>query len=283
MQKVFRYLDFRQFLADYYLEKKGATTFFSYRYFSKKAGIKSPVFLKLVIDGKRNLTNAMIDKFCFALDLGKRETLFFRNLVLFNQARSPDEKQNYYSYLLPMMTSVDERQLTADQYRFYAKWYNSIIRELVCLHDFKDEYALIARMVLPPIKPSEARESIELMLRLGLICKGADGRYAQTDKAVTSGYDMVSAARREFNLAMVSLAKEAGIALTADKRSITGITIGISPTCYQVLLVELDAFKKRVISIVNNDEKSSQVYQFNFQLFPLSLDVANLEKKEEMP
>ena len=86
MEKVFTYIDYRKFLLDYYNEKKATTHFFSYRYFFNKASIKSPVFLKQVIEGERNLTLQTIDKFIGALNLNKKEATFFRHLVQFNQS-----------------------------------------------------------------------------------------------------------------------------------------------------------------------------------------------------
>jgi len=52
---VYAYLDYRAFLRDYYAERKAASRAFSYRAFSKRAGVSAPNYLKLVIDGKRSL------------------------------------------------------------------------------------------------------------------------------------------------------------------------------------------------------------------------------------
>jgi uncharacterized protein (TIGR02147 family) len=75
---------------------------------------------------------------------------------------------------------------------------------------------------------------------------------------------------------MLLLARDSIENLPLESRNISGITMGISRPCYEVLLAELAAFKERVISIVNRDEGSGQVYQFNFQLFPLSETTARI-------
>jgi uncharacterized protein (TIGR02147 family) len=95
MKPVFEYIDYRRYLRDYYAENKKSKKYFSYRYFSSRAGIKSPVFLKLIIENKRNLTRPMIEKFCKALDLNNKEALYFRHLVLFNQGKTAQEKQEH--------------------------------------------------------------------------------------------------------------------------------------------------------------------------------------------
>ena len=49
MKPLFEYLDYRQYLRDFYVEQK-AQRKFSFREFSKIAGFSSPVFIKLVIE-----------------------------------------------------------------------------------------------------------------------------------------------------------------------------------------------------------------------------------------
>jgi uncharacterized protein (TIGR02147 family) len=278
MKEIFKYIDFRKYLSDYYLEKKNSTRHFSYRFFADKAGIKSPVFLKQVIDGERNLTRPAIEKFMLALGLNKKECLFFKNLVLFNQSRTALEKQECYSVMLSMMDQVQERQIAGDQYLYFEKWYHSAIRELVCLFDFQDDFDLIAKTVKPRIKVNEAKKAIRLLSRLKLIARQKDGTYRQTDSAIISNDDMVALARRSFNSEMLLLARNANETFPPAERNISGITMGISRPCYDVLLAEMAAFKERVKAIVNQDEQSTNVYQFNLQFFPLSEDIRSLRK-----
>ena len=61
MNSIFSYIDYRKFLKDYYNSEKESKLYFSYRFFSQKAGIKSPVFLKEVYDGKKNLSRNMME------------------------------------------------------------------------------------------------------------------------------------------------------------------------------------------------------------------------------
>ena len=83
---------------------------------------------------------------------------------------------------------------------------------------------------------------------------------------------MVALARRSFNSAMLLVARDANETMPPDVRNVSGITMGISKACYEVLLAEMAAFKERIKAIVNQDTTSAQVYQLNLQLFPLSSD-----------
>jgi uncharacterized protein (TIGR02147 family) len=277
MKSIFEFIDYRKFLGYYYEEQKKKTRFFSYRYFARKAGINSPSFLKHVIDGKRRLTRPVIDKFCSALSLNAKESLYFRNLVFFNQAKTSEEKREHYAVLRSMAGGVKESVLNADQYDYFANWYTSVIRELVCLHDFKDDYTEIAAALRPQILPSEAKKALGLLLRLGLVKRKPDGSYNQTDPALLADSSITSLAVRSFTQSMVDHTKNALYAFNKNERHISGMTIGISPETYAVLAAEIEAFKDRVKIIVTQDREGSRIYQLNCSLFPLSTDLRTQE------
>ena len=129
---IFNYTDYRAFLADFYKEAK-KTKSISLRAFSKKAGFTSPNYLKMVMDGDRNLTEESITRFVSALELNKQEEEFFRNLVLFNQAKSHAKKNLYYQNLLRCRKFSQFKPIEKDQYVFYSAWYHPVVRELVTM------------------------------------------------------------------------------------------------------------------------------------------------------
>lgn len=96
---LFKYNDYRVYLNDFYDFQKSTRTSYTYAIFSQKAQIKSPNLLKLVIDGKKNLTNKTILSFAQALSLSPSETEYFEALVFENQAASSMEKDYYGSRL----------------------------------------------------------------------------------------------------------------------------------------------------------------------------------------
>ena len=71
------YMDYRLFLADFYLAKKHLTRTairpYSYSIFSAAADIKSPNYLKMIIEAKRNLSPDMVVKFAKACQLSKAQ------------------------------------------------------------------------------------------------------------------------------------------------------------------------------------------------------------------
>jgi uncharacterized protein (TIGR02147 family) len=278
MRTIFEYIDYRKFLSDYYAFKKRTSRAFSYRFFSAKAGFASPVFLKLVIEGQRNMSRASIEKFCCALGLTKKESMYFKNLVLFEQAKTADEKQEHYAVLRSIENAVSEKMLEIDQYDYLSNWYTVVIRELVTMYNFRDNFELLGKCVMPPISASEAEKSVALLRRLKLIQRKTDGSYSQIDSAITTNGEVGLLAVRQFNREMVLLSAKAIDRIELEKRNISGVTIGISPAMYNIIIIEIAAFKDRIVSLVHQDEASSGVYQLNVSLFPVSENIADISK-----
>src|ERR1700721_1624232 len=76
---VFNYSDYREYLKDFYQLKKSKAGTYSFAVFSLRAGIKSPNYLKLVMDGERNLTPENTLAFARGLGLSEQETLYWEN------------------------------------------------------------------------------------------------------------------------------------------------------------------------------------------------------------
>src|SRR6185312_8853544 len=76
--KLGAFTDYRQYLKEFYEFKreqtKGSLRPYNYGTFAASADIKSPNYLKLIIDGQRNLSSEMARKFAKALALGREET-----------------------------------------------------------------------------------------------------------------------------------------------------------------------------------------------------------------
>ena len=212
----------------------------------------------------------MIEKFCVACKLTPKESVYFRNLVIFNQAKTSGEKQEHYAVLRSMAGGVKESVLDADSYDYFANWFTPVIRELICLHDFKDDFQNIASTLMPQVLPSEAKAAVKLLLRLKLVRQQENGAYVQTDSAITADAAITSMAVRSFTKTMIEHSKTALDSVNKNKRHISGITMGVSPETFAMLCAEIEAFKDRVKLIVNQDKNGSRIYQMNLSLFPVS-------------
>ena len=157
MPNIFDYLDYRRFLYDYYTERKLREPSFSYRIFAEQAGFHSKSFIKHVMEGTKNLTDDSVLKLNRALNLKKKAFSYFNELVHFNHSSTSEEKNLHLSRLHSFNKRNKARLISKSQYEFYSNWYHNTIRELVCLHDFKDDNAKLAADGKPRHYPTASR------------------------------------------------------------------------------------------------------------------------------
>ena len=99
MKDIFTYSDYRKILADYYGERKKNNPWFSYQVFAGKAGISNKGFLYNVIRGNKSLSAERAAKLSQAMKLSGMETLYFGNLVAFNQAKNLRDRNLFFRKL----------------------------------------------------------------------------------------------------------------------------------------------------------------------------------------
>jgi hypothetical protein len=100
------------------------------------------------------------------------------------------------------------------------------------------------------------------------------------NNAVAADDSIVSMAVRSFVESMLKNAMQALHRLEKKERNISSMTLAVKPAVYDTVVAEIEAFKDRIKTIVNNSESNSRVYQFNMELFPVSADLGTAEAKE---
>ena len=157
---VYAYVNFRDYLKDWYAWMKKTRSGFSYRAFSKWAGLKSPNQLKLIIQGKRNLTAAYQEKYMNILKLGIRERQYFLNLVRLEYAHNDNEKTKIYAEISTFWKKPGQK-IRADQYEYLSNWYYPVLREWVQSERFREDAPWLARQLYEQITPSQIKRALK--------------------------------------------------------------------------------------------------------------------------
>ncbi|MBH25154.1 MAG: hypothetical protein CMH57_12015 [Myxococcales bacterium] len=267
---IFEYLDYRDYLKDYYDAAKVHNSAFSYRYFSRRAGYSSPNFLKLVMDGQRNLSNDSIDRFAKALKLTGSEHRFFRALVHFDQADTAAKKNQAFEDVAASRRFRKARRLDRAFFDYLSHWYYPAIREMVARADFVEDPDWIASQLLPPIKAAQAEECLEVLLELGLLQRDDDGALHRGEASVTTGHEVRSLAIGNYHRQMMERASESIELVHRDHRDISALTVCISPERIAEFKDRIHAFRETLLDLGDRDDQPTCVYQLNFQFFPLN-------------
>jgi uncharacterized protein (TIGR02147 family) len=268
---IYTYLDYRHFLADLTKELK-KLKLYSVRQFAFEADIRTPGYMKMIIDGKRNLTQKMIPGFCRALKIKAEKKTYFEKLVYYNHCKDPDEKKLAFERLMDLRPHKEVYKLEEKQHRYFSNPYYACIQEMVALNDFKEDYEWIADRCFPQIRASQAKEAVESLLDLGLLTRNNSGKLRQTQNIIqTERLDTKIAETYNFHDAAINLARQALGRTKQDERNYLALMFPVSKSLYSKIIQETYKFHDHIIGLIENDEaEADEVHQMNIQLFPVT-------------
>jgi uncharacterized protein (TIGR02147 family) len=264
---IFEYMDYRLYLGDYYAWKKAALPQFSYQVFARKAGFGSKSFLAHVINGKRNLSRDSIYKIGQCIELNGMEMIYFEELVAFSQSKDLKQRSHFFSRLAAHRHATKARFIQENQYEYFSTWYHSTIRELITYFDFHDDYSLLANRVHPRIKAKQARDSVALLLNLGLVKKSGD-HYTQIHTAITTGDELKSLVVHNFHLQNLELAGASLSDINPKDRDISCMVLGLSRNGFEAVKRRLQRVRKELAELASKDIGTEKVYHVSMNLFP---------------
>jgi uncharacterized protein (TIGR02147 family) len=270
--------DYRAYLRAMINFLKATRPQFSYRYFSRMAGFSSPNFLKLVAEGKRNMSTRSITKFSRGLGLDPQEAEAFETLVLLSQAQTDEERNRHYQRLRRhARRHTTAARLEEAQYRVYSLWYILPIRELLLHPDFREDPTWIGRRLNPEVKAPEVRQALSLLEEVGLAVRDEQGRLRPSTTRISTGPRVRSLAVRNFHRSMLELASNALEAAPQDQRDVTALTLTLSRRQFELVRGRIAQFRRELLDLVEEEQRGEgpdveprEVYQVGFQLFPLT-------------
>jgi hypothetical protein, TIGR02147 len=278
MKPIIEYRDYRQYMRDFYEERKRCS-YFTWREFASLSGFVSPTYLKLVCDGKTRLSKPGIAKVARAMGLEGFDCTYFTLLVKFGNAKTDSEKELALKELEREARMNKIRIIDADMLHYYESPVCPIVRELAPAMP-KAAFSEIASKIRSGATVVDVREALQFLVKVDLLRKKSDGTYEQTEKAVKGSKEAIPLAIRAMNKKMAEFAVQSIANDPIEERNFSSVTMGVDRPTYDRIVKEIDAFRKRIVSIANGCKKIEQVYQFNLQMFPLTDKVGASEIKK---
>ena len=270
MKPIIEYSDFRQYMRDYYEERKRRSAF-SWREFSKITGFSSCSYMKVVCDGKSKRSKIGVERVGAAMGLAGFAMEYFRAMVQYGQAESAEAKKDAFRKMLAVAKVHKVRVLEGDLFAYYDSWRNPVVRELAPLMPGATPGDM-AKMCYNETSAQEVRESLDFLTRSGLLKKTDGDIFELAETSVTGTPDATRLAMRGMHRQMAELATPA-LDLPKDERNFSGVTMGVSKETYGRIVDVLDECRKKIIAIAAEDKNIEQVYRLNLQLFPLTKNV----------
>jgi uncharacterized protein (TIGR02147 family) len=271
MVNVFDYVNSRRYLKDWFDECKKENKAFSHRILAEQLGLLAPNFILLVMQEKRNLNRDLRIKISRVMEHSPKEAEYFEYIVGFSQAKTDDEKRDFWSKIMNCRKEVKVVKINDQNiYEYFSNWYNPAVRELIASPDFDGNPETLCKLLQPSISASQAKASIELLQELDLIKKVGD-RYEQTSGCIGTDNEVKCLAVSNFHREMANLGLSSMDRMRQKERFVTGATVYITERMYEEVQKRIDALKKEVFAIEKSDSDGKRrVYHLNCQLFPLS-------------
>lgn len=284
------YMDYRLFLADFYRYKKDSTKHllrpYNYAIFSAAADIKSPNYLKMIIEGKRNLSDDMIGKFAKACSLNKLQSDEFKLLILFNQSEDPADR----NYALKQLSEfrVDQKlKLGEFDRKVFDKvpnWIGWIIYALADQQGVSFDVAQLKKALRGKASETEINHALNQLLTSGELVKDLQSGIITKGQSKEVAEEIPPALIRKLQMQLMYLGLESLYQDEPDQREFGSLTLSLTEKEFNEIKFKLRQLRKSLHkenSIARMNEKGERVYQLNLQLFPVSN--ASTPSKIEVP
>lgn len=268
---IYLYNDYRKYIADFQKWAFCLDRSYSKSHMTRLLGLpNSRSFLSDVLRGKR-ISAAFVERFIVIFKFDSDEAAFFRALVRFNQCEEAWERELYFEQLIALNRTPNQI-LRSESFAYYKDWYNPALRAVLNVFDFDGEsFSELARQLVPAVSVPKIKKAFNLLLKLNLIERTANGFYKPTECTIGAEDYLQNEILRQFQVNCLQLAQNAIVRDSKLPQTMAINTVSISKNGLKRIEQQIEHFRSQVRSIIkNDDEKPEVVYQIDVLFFPMS-------------
>jgi uncharacterized protein (TIGR02147 family) len=273
------YTDFRLYLRDIYEYRRATESTglrqYSYSTFSAAADIKSPNYLKLIIEGRRNLSADMSTRFSRALRLNRVEADEFRALVLYGQASAPLERNQHLKVLADIraLRAVAAGQINATSLEKVPGWIGWVLYAMADQANVNFDPKVLQNLFRAKASADDIRSSLAKLIETGELTRLDDGHVVKARDLIESPQDLPVPLIRKLQSELIYLGIESLFRDSPKEREFGALTVAMTEEEFNHVRFELRQLRKRLqrdILVKRKSSKGQRVYQLNIQLFPVT-------------
>ncbi len=274
MHRLYSYLDYRSYLQDEHASRKEADPGFTLRKLASLLDI-DPGQLTRILRGKSPLPFRFVPTVAQVFEMDRRAAAYFEELLRLERARSQDEK-NRCQERLAALRGVAVSPVDATRADYYGQWYHSVVRALLGLGPFREDFAALGQMCIPPISAEQARQSVQLLEELGLVRRDEQRVLRPSEPHLTTGEGVSPQVLRKFHDQAILLGREALERIPAAEREISAITASLDSDGLAALRELSRELRQRVQTLAHGTRDPDRVFQMNIQVFPVGARTAEV-------
>jgi uncharacterized protein (TIGR02147 family) len=267
---IYEYADFRSYLNDWYLAEKARRGKFTKGEVSRLLGLPNSRNYFSDLLGGKELSETFQERLVELLELSRDEARYFRALVSFQQANSPEVRETALDLLVSLNRSP-RTILGSHQFEYFRHWRHGAIRALLDTGNYGDEPLRIGRSLNPSVSAPEVRASLKLLAKLELIDKNEYGFWKPTDRAVSAPDGQRESFVLELQLQQLELVRQTLLQRSGPRRMVATNVVSVSAAGYGHLLARMEKTRSEIRSLVHKDsDPIEQVCQIVLALIPLN-------------
>lgn len=274
---VFDYMDARSFLQDYYTYRKNSDDRFSYEIWASELNYSSRSYLRMVLIGKKRISDGFIEAFCRSSKLDQQESDYLEILVKHSQAATQNAKQAFNQKLFQILRNQIGQSEITDYAEFVETPFLPRLLTLLSFQDIRPTSETFARLMNSPVK--EIQQGLEKLTSLGL-----------AEPKSVAGEIHWSSLNRRFKVpdkighqAMINFHKRSlteaahAIATTKENRKYKSLLLPLNKSELEQVYALLDSFSSEQIARFNSDNyQTRRLYQLNLNIHAIAEEYESL-------
>ncbi len=265
---VLEFLEYREYLREWFAESKRQNRFTSYRYLAQKTGL-DPAWIVRVFQKEGHLNEDVVPSFIKLCNLDERRAEYFRVLHRFCKSKSPDDQKELFTRLLELR-DLELRHLDSPELQYFSNASTVALRSLIGISKHTHDISALGSQLSPPISATEAQHALSVLQKLGLVESDGHGGWNITDRLVTTGAEVRSEAVRQYHRHTLELARESLSRHLPEERDISSVALTIPTEDIAEIKERIAEFRKSLLAFARNAKGADRVYQLNLAFFPLS-------------
>jgi uncharacterized protein (TIGR02147 family) len=273
------YVDYRKYLlAQFtYLQKQSAGHLrpYSYSDFSAAADIKSPNYLKLIIEGKRNLSRDMCHRFSRALKHSRAQAKEFELLVSYCQEKDPMQRNRCLKALSDFRAQrlLASGAIDTKTWEQVGDWLVWVLFAMIDQKDVCFKPSSLVKLLGGQANESQVEKALARLEASGDITLDREAGQARKTTQSSTPKDIPAELVRKIQSELIYMGLESLHRYSPQQREVSGFTMAMTEKEFEWVRFELRKLRKQLqkqIAINREECAGDKVYQVNIQLFPVT-------------
>jgi len=229
-----------------------------------------PAHLSRVVGRRKHLAARHVPGLAAFLGLKPEQARYLEEMIRCETAANARDAGRHFLALRAMRGELG-RTLEDDAHDYFSSWIHPVMRTLLSLVEFRGAgWTRLGQLFRKPLSPDQARESVELLGRLGLVEPDARGILRPTAGTVRSGEAWRGQAVHAFQTQTLALASDLLESVPRCERDVSTLTLPASRKRLDELYDRIRRFREETMAWARDLPEEDCVVQLNIQLLPVA-------------